>query len=180
MHDLFQQLPNAISFLLDLAFFVSPLQGYEFDFLPETISNNPIFLSYIPLVLSIKAIEGMLVGSHVRKHHPIRFFIAIIAIFGGIYFFYERIPSEILNLTKFSWMIIGVLIASSQFTKKFEDHPLFGATISRVSLFIMFCVVSLHISNDQKILLFSIGSFPVGFFIGYIFAKKPGWFSEEG
>ena len=172
MGDLVQQLPSALAFLFDLAFFVSPLQGHDLTFLPESISSSPLFVPYEALVLTVRAVAGMLLGIHVRRHHPIRFFVTVAAAFCGILFAYSHIPSAVFLAIRLLWMGFGTLVASFQFTRVFKQHHFFGSLAGLVCLFIGFFLVSLHVSNDVKIAWLCISAFPIGFIVGYVISHK--------
>lgn len=147
----------------------------SFGFIKETDLNFVFIVFYIPMMLIIRFIEGILISSKLKKIKNIKIYLPVVIIFVAIFLAMAQIPKEITIIIQLLWSVTGVLIASFQITKmvtKTNKTILFDNVIAKIGLYVIFGSTLFYISTDATDKIIYMIVLPIGFAIRFIGSKK--------
>lgn len=133
-------------------------------------------VSWLPLVLTIRLIEGVSIGNVIRGKLGVWLpFALIIPLVGAAYITFYDVHVETIVYLKTLLMVLGAITASLFLIGKLKNTDFASesdSTFIGISMFLTFCSASLYITTNATLFAIYTYLFPVGVISGILFGKK--------
>lgn len=146
----------------------------SFISMERTVLEGIIVVAYTAMVISIRGVEGLILGSKYRPKarawHPAAF----IGTGAALYVALRQFPSPPMHIAEGAWAVIGALIASCGWTGKISQpgNSTFNSPFSKVALFLVFISTMLYVQSSRTDYFLFQWVFPVGFIGGLVAGRK--------
>jgi hypothetical protein len=132
------------------------------------------FASYPPMIISIRAVEGMLLGTLLAAKARLWQLPVFIVFAVLLYFALCKVPPPVFRVSKTIWVVGGAILASRKWTRMVsgsKDFP-FNGTFSGIAIFLVFMSTMLYVQSSPFDQMLFQWVFPLGFMIGLLAMKK--------
>lgn len=131
-----------------------------------------IFSSYPAMVITLRLVEGIIVGEKTSPHLHWWHFILYLLIIIGLFYLPKLIPTVSLTMIKGTWAILGAGLSAYIGTRMLKNAIFSPSILTIISTFFIFTSTIIFVTVSPLLYLLYKWILPVGLVMGIIFGRK--------
>jgi len=145
--------------------------GIGFIGVEKEILKGVFLVGYPTMVISLRFIEGAIVGGRASRHLRWWHFIFLLVFIAGLYYLLKQLPIENIAFVKAGWALFGAGLAAFIWTRKLAESSFFQNPLSIIAIFMVFSSTLVYVSASSFERSFYQWSLPIGFIVGIIIGR---------